>query len=218
MAHAVPEGLLTAGGEVLKRCALLLDPGEVAEVEHPAALLFGEFEVLGSVARLELASEVRRCGHGVVAVGVVVSEILLALAVVELRAIGRHRDDDIVATEAAILGDRDGGECVGDRRVAHVHEHVDERRFEPDPIDEMGLACIGVEQGVERVGRTVADGDDVVGVHHVVDQRHVFVADALDVVIAEAVLQHRRAFERFDCDDAAAVGVLEIVARPEGSG
>ena len=46
----------------------------------------------------------------------------------------------------------------------------------------------------------------------------VFVADALDVVIAEAVLQHRRAFERLDCDDAAAVGVLEIVAGPEGSG
>ena len=99
-----------------------------------------------------------------------------------------------------------------------MHQHVDERRFEPDPIDEMGLARIGVEQGVERVGRTVAHRDDVVGVHHVVDQRDVLVADALDVVVAEAVLQHRRTLECFDRHDPAAVGVLEIVAGAERAG
>ena len=99
-----------------------------------------------------------------------------------------------------------------------MHQHVDERWVEPDPINEMSLARIGVEHGVERVGRTVADGDDVVGVHHVVDQRHVLVADALDVVIAEAVLQHRRTLERLDRHDAAAVGVLEIVAGAERAG
>ena len=82
----------------------------------------------------------------------------------------------------------------------------------------MGLARIGVEQGVERVGRTVADRDDVVGVHHVVDQRDVLVADALNVVVTEAVLQHRRTLERFDRHDPAAVGVLEIVAGAERAG
>jgi hypothetical protein len=91
-------------------------------------------------------------------------------------------------------------------------------------LHEVLAAGVGVEEGVEFVGRLVGDGDDDVGVGDVVDQRDVLVADALDVVFAEAVLEHRRALERFDGDDLGAVLLLQPVAggdragRPGGGG
>ena len=85
-------------------------------------------------------------------------------------------------------------------REAEVGERVDHVGVDALAADEVGAAGVGVEQHVELVGGAIADADDDVGVHHVVDQRDVLVADALDVVLAEAVLQHRRALERLDGD------------------
>ena len=59
----------------------------------------------------------------------------------------------------------------------------------------------------------IADADDGVGVHDVVDQRHVLVADALDVVLAEAVHQQRRALDRLDRGDPRPEHALQMVAR-----
>ncbi len=74
------------------------------------------------------------------------------------------------------------------------------------------------EDGLEVVGGAVGDVDDEVGVHDVVDERHVLVADALDVVVAEPVAQQRRALERLGDDDARAVALLEEVAGAQRAG
>ena len=86
------------------------------------------------------------------------------------------------------------------------------------PVDQLIPARRRVEQNVERVGAHVADRHDVVGVHHVVDQRDVLVAYALDVVLAVAVLQQGGALQRLGGHDPAAVVVLEVVARAQGAG
>jgi hypothetical protein len=75
----------------------------------------------------------------------------------------------------------------------------------------------GVEQDVERVGVAVADVDDDVGVHDVVDQRDVLVADPLDVVFAEPVPEQRWALEGLGRGDRRAEALLQMVPRRDRS-
>ena len=95
---------------------------------------------------------------------------------------------------------------------------IDDLGVDPPPLDQVGAAGVGVEQHVELVGGSIAHGDDDVGVHDVVDERHVLVADALDVVLAEAVLEQRRALQGLGGHDARPVALLQPVAGADGAG
>ena len=97
-------------------------------------------------------------------------------------------------------------------------EHARHRRFQAEPARHVGAAYVGVEDGVEPVGGLVADADHEIGIHHVVDQRHMLVADALDVVLAITVVEQRRAFDGLDHGDLGAVLGLEVIAGGQRTG
>ena len=118
----------------------------------------------------------------------------------------------VVGTEAEQLGGRDRGEHVADRREPEVAQRAQHPAGDSRRSARYAEPIVAGEHHLEVVGGSVADRDDDVGVHHVVDQRDVLVADALDVVLAEAVGEHRRALQRLDGHDPGAVVVLQPVA------
>ena len=82
----------------------------------------------------------------------------------------------------------------------------------------MTTADVGIRENVQGVGGPVRDGDDYVGCHHVVDERHVLVADSLDVVLPEAVVQQCRALEGFDCNRERSESLLQVIAGTDRAG
>ena len=91
-------------------------------------------------------------------------------------------------------------------------------RVDAAPLDEVSAPLVAVEQHHQRIGGAVADADDRVGVHDVVDIGHVLVADALDVVLAVTVVEQRRALERLHRGDPRAQRLLEMIARGQSAG
>ena len=194
-----------AGLEQLERRALLLDPGVVAEVEDAVAVALGALDGVGGRHVGEvLAPHLRRVEVGEPAAEVAGGD-LGALARVQRRAVGGHGDDRVVGAEVEQLGGPDRGQHVADATSPKCCSVCEHRLRHQPAVGEVAETVVGVEHHVQLVGGPVADRDDDVGVHHVVDQRDVLVADALDVVLAEAVLQHRRALQRLDGDDLRAV-------------
>ncbi len=54
----------------------------------------------------------------------------LYLGVVHLRAIGRDRDEGVIAPKAMVTGGLDGGKDVANRRQTQMREAVDQARIE----------------------------------------------------------------------------------------
>ena len=105
--------MATASFEVGNVNALLLDPGVVAEVEHPVALDLAHFEMFGGQANEMVLEHV--VGFGVFeSTCVVLAHDALTVRVVEVRAIGCDRHDHVVRAEVHCLGCGDRGERVGD--------------------------------------------------------------------------------------------------------
>ncbi len=117
-----------------------------------------------------------------------------------------------------MLGHLDGAQDVGNRRQAEVDERARDCLRQAEAAGKVVTPDLGVEDGVEAVGGLIRDADHEVGVHDVVDQRHVLVADALDVVLAVAVVEQGRALDGFDDRDLGAVLRLEVVASRERAG
>ena len=109
--HLIPEALVAAGHEVIEGGALLLHPGEVAQVEDPAPLRVRADQVAQlSACAVDQAPPEGLCrGHVVVAAPVVAPDVGLPFGVVELGAVGGHRNDHVIAAHVVGLGDRDGG-------------------------------------------------------------------------------------------------------------
>ncbi len=209
---------MPAGLEQIEWRALLFDPGVVAEVEDAAPVGLGAVDHVVGADRPEVLTEHLGGVGGGELVAVAAGEQLGALARVERGAVGGDGDDRVVGAEVEELGGLDRGEHVADRREPEVlkrRHDVGGHALRPGEVLAPG---VGVEEGVEFVGRLVGDRHHDVGVHHVVDDRDVLVADALDVVLAESVLEHRRAFEGFDGDDLRAVLLLQPVAGGDRAG
>ena len=107
---------------------------------------------------------------------------LAAFTLVHHGAIGRDRDHRVVGAKVEIFGELDCRQHIADARQAQRIERADECRVDATSLNQIVTANIGVEQQVEAVGRGLGNRRDEVGVHHVVDERHVLVADALDIV------------------------------------
>ena len=82
-----PEGLLPPHFEVLERHALLLDPGEVSEVENPAPVVVGALEEVVVGGAEDVLAEHLGGGRLVKTVRPVTLERLLELASVEGRTV-----------------------------------------------------------------------------------------------------------------------------------
>ena len=149
--------------------------------------------------------------------GIAPCEIGLTFAVVESRAIGRDRHDDVVRAIIKMLGELDRGDDVRQPGNADIVELADQFRIDLPPPAEVTAAAFAAEQQVERVAGGIRHADNDIGIHHVVDQRDMLVADPLDVVLAMAVVEHGRAFDRLDRSNLAAVQRLEAIAGAERS-
>ena len=139
-------------------------------------------------------------------------EIARQLAAIERSAIGRHRHDHVVRSQPVVLGELDGADDIGKARQPEILERAQQRRLDSQPFRHVGTADVGVEYRVEPVRRLVRNADHHVGVHDVVNERHMLVADALDVVLAVAVHEQRRALDGFHHRNPRAVPRLEIIA------
>ena len=219
-AHGLPEALAFAGFEGFDIDALLLAPGEVTEVEDAFAVALREFDDVVGVE----AEDVLAVGFGgieCVEIGfavVIAAEDEAFFGAVHAGAVGGNGHHDVVFAEFHHLGHLDRRQDVGDRREAEVFEAIEEFGFDAIAFGEELAAGFAVIQAEDVVGGFVAEAEDVICVHHVVDERHVFVADTLDVVIAETVVEERRAFEGFDSNDLGAVVILEVIACADGAG
>ncbi len=100
----------------------------------------------------------------------VAGQDLLPLAGIHRRTVRGDGDDGVVGTEAEQLCRCDRGEHVADRREAEVAKRVQHLLRHSTAVGEVAEPIVAGEHHLELVGRTVADGDDDVGVHHVVDQ------------------------------------------------
>ena len=203
---------LRAGREILERHALLLDPGEVAEVEDPLAVDMAELEHMVDAGARHRTPPGLAGADRVEAVAEIARRRLAHFAAIHFRAVGRDREHDVVGAEIEIFRQLHRGDDVADAGDAEGAEPGDQSGIDAAPLDEVLAALVGVEERQQRVGRVIADADDDVGVHDVVDQRHVLVADALDVVLAEAVHEQGRAFDRLDRRDPRAERALQMVA------
>ena len=141
-----PERLVAPGLELLDRHALLLHPGEVAEVEDPVALGARRLEdvVLGDGGQPR--PERLAGGHGVEPGREVAGDDPLQLRPVQLGAVGGDGQDHVVRPQPLVAGDLDGGEHVADRRQAEGPERRHGLRGHAAPPDQVLAADGRVEQ------------------------------------------------------------------------
>ena len=114
---------LLAAVEIGERDALLLDPGEIGEIEDALALALGGIEhVLDAGSEEMLADQFgrERLCHGTLVVAAL--EISLQLGSVEFVPVGGHRDDDVARAKPAVFGHLDGAQHVGNRRQTEIAE------------------------------------------------------------------------------------------------
>ena len=220
-AHLGPEAGPPTGLELLDRHALLLDPGEVAEVEDAAALRRRRARAGGPCRRPSRCSpnglarappRRTRPGSRGPAIRSISVPYISAPSVATVTI-------DVVRAEPLLLRDLDRRQHVADAREAERGQRVDDApRARRAGGARYSRPAGSLNSTSSRSVAPVRDGDHDVGGHHVVDERDVLVADALDVVLAEAVLEQRRALERLDGDDQRPEPLLEVVAGADRAG
>ena len=189
LVQAAPELLGAAPVEIGERDALLLHPGEIAEIEDALALARRWRRARARCRRRADAgrrsrppprrSARRGCGG---AAGSAAARC------------GTSRAPSVATV--TIMSSGPSAQCLAILMAPSTlaieerpkwRERARQLRRHAQPPRQIVAARVGVEHGIEPVGRLVADADHQIGVHDVVDQRHVLVADALDVVLAVAV-------------------------------
>ena len=124
---------LAPSDKVVERKALLLHPGEVAEVEYPFTVLFGRLDKMIGARRQHPAPESLPGGNGVEATREVPGLDLGPFALVHLGPVGGDRGHDVVGTEIQVLGRLHGGDDVADARQAERAQGAQDRRGDVAP-------------------------------------------------------------------------------------
>ena len=139
-------------------------------------------------------------------------------AAVEFHRVGEAGEEHVARVHLEVLGRLDRGDDVADAGDAQERQLVDQRLRDAFGGQELAAGRF-VEEPHQGEALFVVDGDDHVGVAHVVNPGDVLVADAFDAMAAEAAAEQRGAFERFDGGDAD-VRMLraEEVAGGDGAG
>jgi hypothetical protein len=105
---------------------------------------------------------------------------------IKLHGVGENGDHPIAGGELKIPGEFHGRDKVcraGNPQKIEFFYEICRDAFLLEVFLSLGL----VEKPDEGDGGLVVDGDDHVGIAHVVDPGHVFIADSLDAVGAKAV-------------------------------
>src|SRR3954469_11723692 len=215
--HCTPEILVFAAIEVLHRDALLLDPGVVTEIEDAFAVDVAKLHHVIVGDAFQMVTESLPGIDLVESAGITPCEIGLTFALVESRAVGGDRHDDVVWAIFKMLGELDGGDDVRQPGNTDIVELAYQFRIDLPPPAEVSAAALAAEQQVERIAGGMRHADNDIGIHDVVDERDMLVADPLDVVLAMAVVEHGRTFDRFDRGNLAAVQRLEAITGAERS-
>src|SRR6266511_2125812 len=215
--ETAPESLVLAPFEIIDRYALLLHPGEVAEIENTLAVEMGQLEHVVVRDPFQMAAEDLGGIDLVETIPIAAGEKPFPLAGIEQRAVGRYRHDHVIGAKIKMLGDLYGGDDIRKPRDADIVEGPHHVRIDLAPAHQVAASGIAAEKQIERIAGQIGHADDEVGIHDVVDQRDVLVPDALDVVLAVSIAEHGRAFDGLGRGDLGAVPRFQVVAGRDGS-
>ena len=137
---------LLAAIEVFDRDALLLDPGVVAEIEDALAIDVAKLHHVIVGDALQVVAENLAGIDLVESAGITPREVALTFAVVQGRAIGRDRHNDIVRAIVEMLGKLDRGDDVRQPGNADIVELANQIRIDLPPPAEVTAAAFAAEQ------------------------------------------------------------------------